>query len=340
VLKRLCQAGTLALLCCCLCSGARAQDAEVLKSRVLTALRRSTINGGGMSPYRLKASIVLYDGAGKNSVDGTLEILRRDRAARIVITFPDASATYLRTAAKTYSATSGTLPYFASKIVKALQEPVTYSGFDAAPVKLPQQDAIAGRECMALTTDSSDVLRGPARPPHAVCLDRPGDQLRVVFDGDESYLRDDLTDFEQHEVARRLRLRLGSIVVGDAFINELVGAVISDDDFLPTPEMKRVNVKPTRIPGNVLSKRILHHEDPKYPGVARAAHIQGIVILHAIIGKDGHIQDLSVISSPDKILSEASIKAVGKWTYEPYLLNGELTDVETTISVSFALGNK
>ena len=84
--------------------------------------------------------------------------------------------------------------------------------------------------------------------------------------------------------------------------------------------------------------KILKHENPKYPGIAKAAHIQGVVLLHAVIDKAGHIQDLSIISSPDDSLSQASMKAVKKWLYEPYLLNGQPTEVDTTITVNFAMG--
>ena len=77
---------------------------------------------------------------------------------------------------------------------------------------------------------------------------------------------------------------------------------------------------------------------PEYPKQARDNHISGVVVLHAIIGKDGHVRDLSPIRSPDKLLTNAAIEAVRQWIYKPYLLAGEPTEVETTITVNFNMG--
>ena len=69
---------------------------------------------------------------------------------------------------------------------------------------------------------------------------------------------------------------------------------------------------------------------------ARAAGVSGDVVLHAIIGKSGEMQSLQAISGPE-MLKGAAIEAVKQWTYRPYLLNGEPTEVDTTITVTFSL---
>jgi TonB family protein len=76
--------------------------------------------------------------------------------------------------------------------------------------------------------------------------------------------------------------------------------------------------------------------EPVYPEDARKAKLSGIVVLHAIIGKDGMIKNLAVISGP-KEFQRSAIDAVQHWTYKPYLLNGEPTEVDTTITVNYAL---
>jgi protein TonB len=60
-------------------------------------------------------------------------------------------------------------------------------------------------------------------------------------------------------------------------------------------------------------------------------------LLHAIIGKDGTVQDLQYISGPP-LLMKSAMDAVRQWRYKPTLLNGEPVDVDTTISVVFTLG--
>jgi len=83
--------------------------------------------------------------------------------------------------------------------------------------------------------------------------------------------------------------------------------------------------------GNILTKVA-----PVYPDDARAAHISGTVVLHAIIGKDGNVENLVVVSGP-KELQASALDAVKQWTYKPYLLNGNPTEVETTIHVNYNL---
>jgi protein TonB len=93
---------------------------------------------------------------------------------------------------------------------------------------------------------------------------------------------------------------------------------------------------PTRISGGVMAGQILQKTTPVYPPIARAAHVGGTVVLHAIIGKDGSIQNLSVISGPPMLVGAAT-DAVRQWRYKPYLLNGDPTEVDTTITVNFNL---
>lgn len=76
---------------------------------------------------------------------------------------------------------------------------------------------------------------------------------------------------------------------------------------------------------------------PVYPALAMQARIQGDVVLHAIISKDGGVSELQVLSG-HPLLVNAALDAVRKWRYSPTLLSGRPVEVETTITVSFVLG--
>ena len=78
---------------------------------------------------------------------------------------------------------------------------------------------------------------------------------------------------------------------------------------------------------------------PVYPPVAKAARVQGTVVLQALLGKDGHVKQLHVISGPPMLL-QAAMDAVKQWVYKPYLVNGKPTEVQTTVNIIFALGDK
>ena len=94
----------------------------------------------------------------------------------------------------------------------------------------------------------------------------------------------------------------------------------------------------TRVSGGVIAGTIISKTQPIYPVVARAAHISGAVVLHAIIATDGTIKDLQVISGPEMLRSSA-LQAVKTWQYRPYLVDGRPREVDTTITVNFNFGS-
>src|SRR5580692_803533 len=92
-----------------------------------------------------------------------------------------------------------------------------------------------------------------------------------------------------------------------------------------------------RVGGNVAAAKLVRQVTPLYPPIAKTAHISGTVILHAVIAKDGSIQNLDYVSGPPLLMKNA-MDAVRQWRYSPTLLNGEPVEVDTTISVVFTLG--
>ncbi|WP_348270840.1 energy transducer TonB [Terriglobus roseus] len=86
-----------------------------------------------------------------------------------------------------------------------------------------------------------------------------------------------------------------------------------------------------------MAGQIVTKTTPVYPPIAKAAHVSGAVVLHAVISKTGAIESLSVVSGLE-MLRASAVAAVRAWRYRPYLLNGEPTEVETTITVNFSFG--
>jgi TonB family protein len=99
------------------------------------------------------------------------------------------------------------------------------------------------------------------------------------------------------------------------------------------PKPQRVRVSQSVMQGMVVSK-----VPPSYPPDARAARIQGSVVIHAVIDKSGNIGNLTVISG-HPLLAQAALDAVKQWKYRPYLLNGNPVEVDTQITVNFSLSN-
>lgn len=91
---------------------------------------------------------------------------------------------------------------------------------------------------------------------------------------------------------------------------------------------------PLRVGGNVQAARIIKRVAPAYPEDAMRARISGTVRLHVIIGKDGKIKRLELVSG-HPMLQQAAADAVRQWQYQPTLLNGDPVEVDTTIDVIF-----
>lgn len=97
---------------------------------------------------------------------------------------------------------------------------------------------------------------------------------------------------------------------------------------LPAPPMT------IRIPQGVAQGALIHKVSPEYPAAARSARIQGSVVMNAIIGTDGTIQQLQLIKG-NPLLVNAAMEAVKKWRYRPYLVDSQPVEIETTITVNF-----
>lgn len=93
-----------------------------------------------------------------------------------------------------------------------------------------------------------------------------------------------------------------------------------------------------RISQGVTKGLLIHRVEPTYPPLARAARVQGEVVLTAVISTSGEIENLQLVSGHPMLVPEA-IAAVRQWRYKPYLLNGQPVEVETTITVIFSLSS-
>jgi len=107
----------------------------------------------------------------------------------------------------------------------------------------------------------------------------------------------------------------------------------------PAPSAGGVSLAPpdrVRVSAGVTQGLLIHQVAPVYPQEARNSRIEGVVVLQAVIGKDGRIKDLTLLSGR-KELASAAIAAVQQWRYKPYLLAGSPIEVQTTITVKFNL---
>ncbi len=106
----------------------------------------------------------------------------------------------------------------------------------------------------------------------------------------------------------------------------------------PKPATPAASEEPKRVRASSLDPgKLIRKVEPQYPQIARTARIEGTVELRAVVGIDGRIRDLTVLSG-HPLLRKAAIDAVSQWIYQPPVLNGEKVEIVAPISVIFRLG--
>ena len=104
-------------------------------------------------------------------------------------------------------------------------------------------------------------------------------------------------------------------------------------DLVPSPPSPP---PPVRVGGEIRPPQKVADAAPAYPPIARAAHVEGIVILEAVIGENGGVRDVRVLRSIP-LLDAAAIDAVRQWRFTPTLLNGQPVPIVMTVTVAFKL---
>jgi TonB family protein len=96
--------------------------------------------------------------------------------------------------------------------------------------------------------------------------------------------------------------------------------------------MKQGTSPPAEAGENVVLRRV----EPKYPEQARVQHLEGPVVLDVRIGKEGAVQEATVVSG-DPVLAAAAVEAVRQWSFRPRMEGGHAVEMETEITLNFKL---
>src|SRR5262245_53025577 len=120
----------------------------------------------------------------------------------------------------------------------------------------------------------------------------------------------------------------GVIALGDS--NPIMTEVAPPPPPSPPPQPL------SRVGGNIKPPQKIADVAPTYPVIARAAHVEGVVILEVVIADDGSVRDVKILRSIP-LLDAAAIEAVRQWRFSPTLLNGEPVPIVMTVTVAFRL---
>jgi TonB family protein len=304
------------------------------------AAKKNGLQNIGSTPWHLKAIYELLDDRGKSTQTGTFEYFWvSGKKYKVVYESPSFNQTEIGTENGSYLSGDSGYPKAAAAFVRRtlFYKMLSPDQLSNADVSLRDQTISGVRlKCIEVKLKSNE--HGPPIAVDYLASDLPLLRLSVGQGNFFTTLFNDIVAFQGIYISRRMEVRVASqlalrihIETLEPWVPEGVGT------FTPLPGALYV---PAHVfaTGSLTAGRITTKIDPVYPIQAKENHIQGVVILHAVINREGKISDLQPIIGPRELVA-ASMQAVRGWKYKPYLLDGVPTDVETEINVVFRLGS-
>ncbi len=292
-------------------------------------------------PWHLKLAITIFDANGKNPIEGSVEYWRDGKNSLRNTTLGDITYTVLEQDNKFFAQpVSSDTTDAAEDFIAIFLHPTPVAAESAlANLSLVKQTLKkAPFDCLVLAPQHPDRQSRPFEPFTTYCLNPTSGNLNLAFTpGDGQFAIDRSGKFQDHIVPVDFSLGENGFLMAHGNVTEMSAFTPTPDFFALRPDLPLAQVRRTRISSGVSAGIKLAGDNPVYPREARASHIQGTVTLHALIGRDGRIRRLGVLSTPDISLSTAALDAVRTWRYKPYLLNGAPVVFDTTIVVNFYL---
>jgi TonB family protein len=305
------------------------------------------LDSNKLAPWHLKSTFQFYDPGGKPSEQGTYEeFWASTHKYKRVYTTPSSTQTEWATEdAKYYFDYTGSddIP----KIFLALIRLQTVSPLppvaEIAKVDLKERIESVGNVRLVCVSLTQEILGGAPSITHPVftegtyCFGEEKPILRISINGGIRSAANTLALFQDRYVAKSVTITGYGKPLLDIKLESLRGLQsVQPSDFDPPAEvLKKPLQLIDKISSGAAQEHILRKIPPVYPAEAKRLGIQGIVVLEARVGKDGHVQKLMPILSPDSTLTQAALNAVKQWQYRPFLIDGQPVEIKTEINVIF-----
>jgi TonB family protein len=313
--------------------------AEILQ----LARTQNDIDVDGIMPWHLKATFQLFDEKGKPKETATLdEIWAGPKRQKRIWLSPSFRQIEIVNQDGTFrSMNTDEVPLLLQQARQTIVHPMP-SEDDVAHTQLIVQKQRFGKvnmNCIML----AQPIRGLTVPPLGLfstyCFDMDKPIYRIGFEyGDTTYVANSIGTFQDRSVAVKDAVSVKSVPRVTGTVDDLHSlSTLDPQSFVPSPDATDISVKPVSVSAGVAAGRRSSGSDPIYPASAKENHVQGTIILRALIGRDGHIHSLRIVAANDADLAVAAIAAVRHWTYTPYTLNGVATEVDTQITVNFKM---
>jgi TonB family protein len=306
------------------------------------AIEVNGLGGDEIKPWHLKASYTLADAQGRPEGAGTIEeSWAGPHRARTRYTVGSQSLSIYLTEKGTMQSGDLTMtPWLVKAAYNEIVRPLPGLAFIADKSFVGKTHELGGMKlnCLAVKMSSSDHPMGEFQM-QTYCFgeDKPIPRLDVTMGGYRQATRNALVRFQGRYIPKDVRVTdkgKGSITVHVDVLEEVKSV---DEADLAAPADAKLMQGRVDVSSGIATGRLMKQAYPNYPPSAKAKGIQGMVVLEAVIGTDGHIAELEVVGGPPE-LQQAAKDSVRQWVYKPYELDGVPVQVDTTISVVFNLG--
>ena len=302
-----------------------------------------------LNPWHMKASYTLYDEKNKPTAQGTYEYwwVAPD-TYRSTWKRAGLERTDWHVHGQHYSSGTGEPLLFSEKKLQSdLLTPLPDAGaLDPDKVRFEKREQEFGKvklPCVVVIKKMpyhGQLQNVPSGLFPTFCFEPDKPMLRVYYAfGATSVIYNKMVRTQGLYLARDIAIFEGRARYLTASVDVVDDISANATELMPDKDAQTES-SPKRVPvsSGVATGMLIKEVRPIYPDDAKSAHIDGRVILRAVIGADGRVNDLSAVDGPSPSLIAAAMVAVSQWRYKPYLFNGVPVEVDTTVNVVYNLG--
>ena len=324
------------------CAVARGADKTALTQRLRHAAESSSIDDPALKPWHLRLTFQLFNEKAVQTEEGTIEEWWSAGNYKRVYISPSYTATEIKRE-KDIFRTSGqpSAPYLLDLLRNEVVHPLADNGEldDSVPDLRVESFGKTKLDCIMLDHPIKNVAFPPLGLFPTYCLDRDQDRLRISFRyASEHLIRNSIATFQGRGIPVDTIVSVNGVTSAKGHLAALVGSTPPDHFFDPDGNLQLQNGEALRVGAGVIAGAKIGGVVPVYPEVDKRNHTSGAVHLHAVIGTDGRIHQLSIMDTPSPTLAISALTAVRQWVYKPYLLNRLPCSVDTTITVNYNFG--
>ena len=291
-----------------------------------------------LAPWHLKLSFQLYDFKGKPTEKGTFEeFWITPKKYKVIYTSKSFNQTEWGTEDGGFFLPVG------SSVRRDLQFLIRSRMLN--PLEFVEHGTLTTRHEMMGNVYVNCVLVSPvptkrtaveSLPSGTYCFSQNEPILRTVSVAGTTSISNRIIRFQNHYLPKSLQVTDYKRPYLDLQLESIESLnSIDQRDFIPPADAEKED-RPVQsgIAGITLG-RVLSSPRPDFPVLAMEHGVEGIVVVHVTVGKDGRVLDQYVTSTPDAILVRPALDAVKDYLFSPFVLNGEPVEVEVFVEINF-----